>query len=239
MVRHEGPPVPSTPHIDMTVEMLATAGVAVDTSEPNVWKVAPGPIRAVDWTVEPDLSNAAAFLAAAAVTGGVVRVPYWPAVTTQPGARMADVLAAMGCTVEHLDGTLSVHGPEVLKAVNLDLRDIGELTPTIAALCALADGESELTGIAHLRGHETDRLAALTTEITRLGGICTETEDGLRITGTTLHGGTWESYADHRMATAGAIIGLVTPGVVVDDIETTSKTLPDFPGMWTKMIGQE
>lgn len=239
VVRHEGPPVPSTPHIDMTVEMLATAGVAVDTSEPNVWKVAPGPIRAVDWTVEPDLSNAAAFLAAAAVTGGVVRVPYWPAVTTQPGARMADVLAAMGCTVEHLDGTLSVHGPEVLKAVNLDLRDIGELTPTIAALCALADGESELTGIAHLRGHETDRLAALTTEITRLGGICTETEDGLRITGTTLHGGTWESYADHRMATAGAIIGLVTPGVVVDDIETTSKTLPDFPGMWTKMIGQE
>ncbi|WP_279104757.1 3-phosphoshikimate 1-carboxyvinyltransferase, partial [Gordonia paraffinivorans] len=164
VVRHEGPPVPSTPHIDMTVEMLATAGVAVDTSEPNVWKVAPGPIRAVDWTVEPDLSNAAAFLAAAAVTGGVVRVPYWPAVTTQPGARMADVLAAMGCTVEHLDGTLSVHGPEVLKAVNLDLRDIGELTPTIAALCALADGESELTGIAHLRGHETDRLAALTTE---------------------------------------------------------------------------
>lgn len=239
VVRHEGPPVPSTPHIDMTVEMLATAGVAVDTSEPNVWKVAPGPIRAVDWTVEPDLSNAAAFLAAAAVTGGVVRVPYWPAVTTQPGARMADVLAAMGCTVEHLDGTLSVHGPEVLKAVNLDLRDIGELTPTIAALCALADGESELTGIAHLRGHETDRLAALTTEITRLGGICTETEDGLRITGTTLHGGTWESYADHRMATAGAIIGLVTPGVVVDDIETTSKTLPDFPGMWTKMIRQE
>ncbi|WP_168703354.1 3-phosphoshikimate 1-carboxyvinyltransferase [Gordonia paraffinivorans] len=239
VVRHEGSPVPSTPHIDMTVEMLATAGVAVDTSEPNVWKVAPGPIRAVDWTVEPDLSNAAAFLAAAAVTGGVVRVPYWPAITTQPGARMADVLAAMGCTVEHLDGTLSVHGPEVLKAVNLDLRDIGELTPTIAALCALADGESELTGIAHLRGHETDRLAALTTEITRLGGICTETEDGLRITGTTLHGGTWESYADHRMATAGAIIGLVTPGVVVDDIETTSKTLPDFPGMWTKMIGQE
>ncbi|PWD41841.1 3-phosphoshikimate 1-carboxyvinyltransferase [Gordonia paraffinivorans] len=239
VVRHEGPPVPSTPHIDMTVEMLATAGVAVDTSEPNVWNVAPGPIRAVDWTVEPDLSNAAAFLAAAAVTGGVVRVPYWPAVTTQPGARMTDVLAAMGCTVEHLDGTLSVHGPEVLKAVHLDLRDIGELTPTIAALCALADGESELTGIAHLRGHETDRLAALTTEITRLGGICTETEDGLRITGTTLHGGTWESYADHRMATAGAIIGLVTPGVVVDNIETTSKTLPDFPGMWTKMIGQE
>ncbi|ETA06741.1 3-phosphoshikimate 1-carboxyvinyltransferase [Gordonia alkanivorans CGMCC 6845] len=237
VIRHVGPPVPSTPHIDMTVEMLATAGVEVDTSEPDVWRVSPGPIRAVDWTVEPDLSNAAAFLAAAAVTGGEVRVPYWPAVTTQPGARIADVLAAMGCTVEHLDGMLTVRGPAVLKGVNLDLRDIGELTPTIAALCALADGESELSGIAHLRGHETDRLAALTAEITRLGGTCAQTEDGLRITGTSLHGGTWESYADHRMATAGAIIGLVTPGVVVDDIETTSKTLPDFPGMWQQMIG--
>uniref|UniRef100_UPI003D90999D 3-phosphoshikimate 1-carboxyvinyltransferase n=1 Tax=Gordonia sp. B7-2 TaxID=3420932 RepID=UPI003D90999D len=237
MIRHVGAPVPSTPHIDMTVDMLATAGVTVDTSEPNTWRVAPGRIAAVDWTVEPDLSNAAAFLAAAAVTGGTVRVPYWPAVTTQPGARIADILAAMGCTVELIDGTLSVQGPQRLSAVSLDLRDIGELTPTIAALCAVADGDSELTGIAHLRGHETDRLAALTTEITRLGGICTETDDGLQITGTTLHGGTWESYADHRMATAGAIIGLVTQGVTVDDIETTSKTLPDFPGMWQQMIG--
>ncbi|MCH5642323.1 MULTISPECIES: 3-phosphoshikimate 1-carboxyvinyltransferase [unclassified Gordonia (in: high G+C Gram-positive bacteria)] len=237
MIRHVGAPVPSTPHIDMTVDMLATAGVTVDTSEPNTWRVAPGRIAAVDWTVEPDLSNAAAFLAAAAVTGGTVRVPYWPAVTTQPGARIADILAAMGCTVELIDGTLSVQGPQRLSAVSLDLRDIGELTPTIAALCAVADGDSELTGIAHLRGHETDRLAALTTEITRLGGICTETDDGLQITGTTLHGGTWESYADHRMATAGAIIGLVTQGVTVDDIETTTKTLPDFPGMWQQMIG--
>ncbi|MGV9793067.1 3-phosphoshikimate 1-carboxyvinyltransferase [Gordonia sp. NPDC003422] len=237
MIRHVGAPVPSTPHIDMTVDMLATAGVTVNTSEPNTWRVAPGRIAAVDWTVEPDLSNAAAFLAAAAVTGGTVRVPYWPAVTTQPGARIADILAAMGCTVELIDGTLSVQGPQRLSAVSLDLRDIGELTPTIAALCAVADGDSELTGIAHLRGHETDRLAALTTEITRLGGICTETDDGLQITGTTLHGGTWESYADHRMATAGAIIGLVTQGVTVDDIETTTKTLPDFPGMWQQMIG--
>ncbi|WP_439029686.1 3-phosphoshikimate 1-carboxyvinyltransferase [Gordonia terrae] len=244
LVRHVGPPVPSTPHIDMTVDMLATAGIAVDASEPDVWRVEPGPIRAVDWTVEPDLSNAAAFLAAAAVTGGVVRVPHWPAVTTQPGARIADVLAEMGCTVEHLDGTLSVRGPRVLHGVDLDLRDIGELTPTIAALCALADGVSELSGIAHLRGHETDRLAALTKEITRLGGSCAETDDGLRITGTagntatSLHGGTWESYADHRMATAGAIIGLVTPDVRVSDIETTSKTLPDFPGMWQRMLGR-
>lgn len=244
VIHHVGEPVPSMPHIEMTVEMLATAGVDVDTHEPNTWRVAPGPIRAVDWTIEPDLSNAAAFLAAAAVTGGAITVPSWPAVTTQPGARIVEILAEMGATVElgvpesfsgHSD--LTVRGPEKLTGISADLRDIGELTPTIAALCALADGESVLSGIAHLRGHETDRLAALSTEINRLGGECEETADGLRISPVPLHGGHWQSYADHRMATAGALIGLVTQGVTVDDIETTGKTLPDFPGMWQKMIG--
>ena len=235
-IHHVGKPVPSMPHIEMTVDMLATAGVDVDTSEANTWRVAPGPVRAVDWTIEPDLSNAAAFLAAAAVTGGAITVPYWPAVTTQPGAQIVEILAEMGATVE-LGADLTVRGPERLTGISADLRDIGELTPTIAALCALADGESVLSGIAHLRGHETDRLAALSTEINRLGGECQETADGLRISPVPLHGGHWMSYADHRMATAGALIGLVTQGVTVDDIETTSKTLPDFPGMWQNMIG--
>lgn len=236
-VHHQGAPVPSTPHIDMTVDMLRTAGIDVDTSEPDTWRVHPGPILAVDWDVEPDLSNAAAFLAAAAVTGGAITVPRWPAKTTQPGAQIVDILAEMGCTIE-LDGdALTVRGPQRLTGIDIDLRDIGELTPTVAALAALADGPSVLSGIAHLRGHETDRLAALTTEINRVGGVCEETADGLRIAPATLHGAVWESYADHRMATAGALIGLVVQGVTVDDIETTSKTLPDFPGMWQKMIG--
>jgi 3-phosphoshikimate 1-carboxyvinyltransferase len=187
--------------------------------------------------VEPDLSNAAAFLAAAAVTGGAVSVPRWPATTTQPGAQIVDILAEMGCAIELSDGSLTVRGPEKLTGISIDLRDIGELTPTVAGLCALADGESVLSGIAHLRGHETDRLAALTTEINRLGGDCTETDDGLRIVPRQLHGAVWESYADHRMATAGALIGLVVQGLTVSDVETTSKTLPDFPGMWQKMIG--
>lgn len=237
IIRHQGDPVPSMPHIDMTVQMLATAGVAVDTGVRDTWAVAPGPISAVDWAVEPDLSNAAAFLAAAAVTGGAVTVPRWPAVTTQPGVQIAEVLAEMGCAVELVDGALTVRGPETLAAVDLDLRAIGELTPTIAALCALAEGESRLSGIAHLRGHETDRLKALATEINRVGGDCTETTDGLIIRSRPLHGAVWETYADHRMATAGALIGLVVGGVTVADIETTSKTLPDFPGMWQQMIG--
>ncbi|MFW0792300.1 3-phosphoshikimate 1-carboxyvinyltransferase [Gordonia sp. CPCC 205515] len=241
-VRHVGPPVPSTPHIDMTLDMLTAAGVSVDRPAPETWRVAPGPIRAVDWEIEPDLSNAAAFLAAAAVTNGAITVPRWPLVTTQPGAQIVDILDEMGCAIERSNVTaascdLTVRGPEKLTGITIDLRDIGELTPTVAALAALADGESVLSGIAHLRGHETDRLAALTTEINRLGGECEETADGLRISPVPLHGGVWESYADHRMATAGAIIGLVVQGVTVDDIETTSKTLPDFPGMWQKMIG--
>ena len=236
-VRHAGAPVPSLPHIDMTVEMLATAGVVVDTSVPDTWRVPPSIIKAVDVTVEPDLSNAAAFLAGAAVSGGEVGIPRWPATTTQPGAQIADILAEMGCTVELLDGVLTVRGPDRLSGINRNLRDIGELTPTIAAVCALAEGESVLSGIAHLRGHETDRLAALASEINNLGGDVSETDDGLVIRPVPLHGGQWNSYADHRMATAGAIIGLAVPGVTVDDIETTSKTLPDFPGMWQQMVG--
>lgn len=236
-IGHVGAPVPSMPHIEMTVAMLETAGVNVDVSEANTWRVRPSAIRAVDWSVEPDLSNAAAFLAAAAATGGKVSVPRWPAETTQPGTQIADILAEMGCTVEHLDDSLTVRGPTTLSGIDRDLRDVGELTPTVAALAALAQSESRLTGIAHLRGHETDRLAALATEIGRLGGDVTEIEDGLIIRPAPLHGGGWQSYADHRMATAGAIIGLRVSAVAVDDIETTSKTLPDFPGMWQKMIG--
>ncbi|GAA1887743.1 3-phosphoshikimate 1-carboxyvinyltransferase [Williamsia serinedens] len=236
-VHHVGKPVPSQPHIDMTIEMLRDSGVHVDDGEPDTWRVAPGPIAAVDRTIEPDLSNAAAFLAAAAATGGSVSVPYWPARTTQPGAQIVDVLDRMGASTTLSDGTLTVRGPDRLTGISADLGDIGELTPTIAALCALADTSSTLSGIAHLRGHETDRLAALTAEITGLGGRCVETDDGLRIEPATLHGGTWHSYADHRMATAGALIGLVVDGVEVDDIGCTSKTLPDFPAMWSAMTG--
>ncbi|MGK9271785.1 3-phosphoshikimate 1-carboxyvinyltransferase [Williamsia muralis] len=233
---HVGDPVPSTPHITMTIDMLATAGVAVDVSTANRWQVAPGTVRAVDWRIEPDLSNAAAFLAAAAATGGTISVPRWPVTTTQPGAVIVQILEAMGCRSRNEDGVLSITGPTGLQGISWDMSAVGELTPTVAALCALAEGPSTLSGIAHLRGHETDRLAALTAEINRLGGRCSETPDGLVIEPRTLHGGTWRAYADHRMATAGALVGLVTEGVSVDDIGTTAKTLPDFPAMWVRMI---
>jgi 3-phosphoshikimate 1-carboxyvinyltransferase len=236
-VHHAGKPVPSLPHIEMTVGMLREAGVAVDDSEPDTWRVEHGPIAARDWRVEPDLSNATPFLAAAAVTGGAVTVPDWPEMTTQPGDVFGDIASRMGCAV-HRDGTgLTVTGPDRLAGIDVDLHDVGELTPTVAALAVLADGPSVLRGIAHLRGHETDRLAALATEINGLGGDATETDDGLAIRPTALRAGRWRSYEDHRMATAGAIVGLTVPGVEVDDIATTAKTLPDFPAMWAAMLG--
>lgn len=238
---HTGERLPSAPHIEMTVEMVRSAGVRVESS-PTEWTVHPGPIKGGTWVVEPDLSNATPFLAAAAVTGGTVSVPHWPSSTNQAGDIIREILEHMGCEVrldgDGTDNTLTVTGPAPggLTGIALNMSDIGELTPTVAALATQASTPSELTGIAHLRGHETDRLAALTAEITGLGGQCEELPDGLRITPAALHGGTWHSYADHRMATAGAIIGLTTEGVEVEDIGTTAKTLPGFETMWTDML---
>ncbi len=242
-VRHTGGALPSMPHIEMTVEMLRRADVTVEAPADNraeqVWTVAPGEIRAVDWKVEPDLSNATPFLAAAAITGGQVSIPHWPRLTTQAGDVIREILVRMGAEAGFADGALTVTGPDRLAGIDIDLHDVGELTPTVAALAALADSESRLRGIAHLRGHETDRLAALSTEINRLGGQVTETEDGLAIAPAPLRGGRWHSYADHRMATAGAILGLAVPGVEIEDIGTTAKTLPDFVSLWESMLDPE
>jgi 3-phosphoshikimate 1-carboxyvinyltransferase len=218
--------------------MLRDAGVTVDDSVTNQWRVEPGPVAPRAWHIEPDLSNATPFLAAALVTGGTVRIAGWPQVSIQPADTILALLAKVNATVRQRDSGLEVTGVESYGGFEADLHDVGELAPTVAALAALAatGSVSRLSGIAHLRGHETDRLAALSTEINGLGGECTETEDGLLITARPLHGGVWRSYADHRMATAGAIIGLRVPGVEVENIETTAKTLPDFPGMWAAML---
>jgi 3-phosphoshikimate 1-carboxyvinyltransferase len=235
-LEHVGKPVPSLDHINMTVAVLRGAGVVVDDSVPNHWVVAPGPIRAFDQRIEQDLSNAGPFLAAALASGGTVRIPGWPEKTQQVGDLWRSILAEMGADVSLRDGVLTVTGgPEIRGA---DFADTSELAPTVAALCALATGPSRLTGIAHLRGHETDRLAALVTEINRLGGDAEETSDGLVIRPARLHAGVVHTYADHRMATAGAILGLAVEGVQVEDIATTAKTMPDFPRLWAGMLAQ-
>ncbi len=238
-IHHDGPPVPSLPHIQMTVQMLAERGVGVDTDGATWWRVAPGPIAGGDHDVEPDLTNAAVYLAAAAVTGGEVTVPGWPRHTTQAGDAIRPLLARMGARVVLDERGLTVTGPDRLHGLDADLHHIGELTPTVTALAALATGPSRLRGIAHLRGHETDRLAALATEIGALGGDIRETSDGLEIRPRPLRadsGRPWAAYADHRMATAGAILGLVVPGIAVDDIAATAKTLPEFSASWSAML---
>ncbi|MEU0268550.1 3-phosphoshikimate 1-carboxyvinyltransferase [Nocardioides sp. NPDC006303] len=235
-VRHEGKPVPSLPHIDMTVAMLREHGVAVDDSDANRWIVAPGPIKALDRTIEPDLSNAAPFLALAAVSGGTVTVRDWPQATDQPGDQLREVLSLMGCEVRVTDDGLTVTGPEQLTGIDLDMHDIGELTPAVAALCALASTPSHLTGIGHIRGHETDRLAALARELGALGADVTEHPDGLTIRPAALHGGVFHTYADHRMAHAGVIIGAAVEDVLVENITTTSKTFTDFAPFWAGLF---
>jgi 3-phosphoshikimate 1-carboxyvinyltransferase len=236
-VRHEGKPVPSLPHIDMTVAMLRQHGVKVDDLDANRWRVAPGPIAALDIVIEPDLSNAAPFLALAALSGGSVTVRDWPQATTQAGDALRDILARMGCTVAWVDEGLRVTGPDVLEGVDVDLHDVGELTPAVAALCALAGSPSHLRGIAHIRGHETDRLAALANELGALGADVVEHPDGLEIRPATLTGGVFHTYADHRMAHAGVIVGAAVDGVRVEDIGTTGKTFPDFASFWTGLLG--
>jgi 3-phosphoshikimate 1-carboxyvinyltransferase len=235
---HTGESVPSAPHVAMTVSMLRDAGVEVDDTQANRWRVAPGPIAPRHWAIEPDLSNAVPFLAAAVVSGGVVRVTGWPQLSIQPADTILSILEKLGSAVRHSSSYIEVQGSGAYQGFDVDLHDVGELTPAVAALATLAatGSVSQLRGIAHLRGHETDRLAALSAEINGLGGQCAETPDGLVITAHPLHGGVWQSYADHRMATAGAIVGLRVPGVEVEDIGTTAKTLPDFPLLWAGML---
>ncbi|MDO5712018.1 MAG: 3-phosphoshikimate 1-carboxyvinyltransferase [Micrococcales bacterium] len=237
IVAHEGRPVPSEPHIAMTVQVLRDTGVDIEDSEPNLWQVAPSTIHALDVQVEPDLSNAAPFLAAAMVAGGTIHVPGWPHHTTQAGDALRDILDAMGGDVSLSRDGLVVRGPDAIVGIDIDLHDAGELTPVVAALAALADSPSSLRGIAHLRGHESDRLAALATEITRLGGDVQVLDDGLRIWPARLSPAILHTYADHRMAMAAAVLGLGVRGVQITDVETTAKTLPDFVGLWTSMVG--
>ncbi|WP_460809422.1 3-phosphoshikimate 1-carboxyvinyltransferase [Nocardioides salsibiostraticola] len=235
-IRHDGRPVPSQPHLDMTISMLREHGVTVDDSRPNRWTVQPGPIAALDRAIEPDLSNAAPFLGLAAISGGTVTVRDWPEHTTQAGDALREILSQMGCTVIHTSDGLTVTGPEHLLGVDLDLHDVGELAPAVAALCAAASTPSRLYGIEHIRGHETDRLAALATELGRRGADVVEATDGLTIHPAPLTAGPFHTYADHRMAHAAVLVGAAVPGVLVENVETTSKTFPGFAEAWAELF---
>ena len=234
-VTHRGGALPSLPHILMTVAALEARGVEVG-QEGSTWETPCSPVRALDEVIEPDLTTAAVFLASALVAGGRVSVPGWPRMTTQPGARTLDILSEMGGEVLLGPSSVTVSGTGDISGIDIDLNDTSELTPVVAGLAALADSPTVIRGVGHIRGHETDRLLALSTEITALGGDCEETEDGLIIRPRPLHPGVFHTYADHRMAHAGALIGLTVPGVKLDDVACTSKTMPDFPRVWEAMV---
>ena len=236
-VTHRGGALPSMPHIEMTVAMLRDFGadVTVDPAA-QTWSVKAGALHGKDLVIEPDLSNASPFLSIAMVCGGSITISDWPRATTQPGDQLRDIFTQMGASVELNDDGLTLTGGSSIHGLDIDLHDVGELTPSIAALAALADSPSHLRGIGHLRLHETDRLAALTREINSLGGNVVEEETALHITPAPLHAGVFHTYEDHRLATAGAVIGLVTPGIEVENVATTRKTLPDFPGLWNSLV---
>ena len=248
VLRHEGPPVPSAPHLRMTTHMLRAAGATVDESVPDVWAVEPGVLRGRTWVIEPDLSGAVPFFAAAMVTGGAVTLAGWPsgrgsglggpAESWQPVGQVIELLRRLGAEVTRDESGLTVRGTGALHGVTADLSEVSELTPVISALAALADGPSELRGVAHIRGHETDRIAALATELAKAGAGVTEFPDGLRIEPRPLHPTSFETYADHRMAHAAAVIGLAVPGITLTDVACTSKTLPEFPELWAGLVAR-
>jgi 3-phosphoshikimate 1-carboxyvinyltransferase len=237
VVTHAGGRLPSAPHLAMTVDALRAAGATVDDGRPGTWSVAPGPLLARDAAVEPDLSTAAAYLAAPLVAGGSVTVTDWPADTRQPGSVLPDLLAAMGAEVSRTATAVTVTAGDGLHGIDADLADAPELTMVLTALAALADSPSRFTGVAHIRLQETDRLAALAKELTRCGGDVTELPDGIEVRPRPLTGAVLSSYDDHRLAMAWAVLGLGVDGIAVDDIATTRKTVPDFVGSWRRLLG--
>jgi len=240
VLKHTGSSLPSMPHIEMTIQMLREVGVSVKVVDNKEWHVSPAVMHGREITIEPDLSNAAPFMGAAMICGGSVTITDWPESTTQPGDQLRTIFADMGATITRSASStgsdLTITGDGQLHGIDVDLHDVGELTPSIAALAVLADSPSSLRGIGHLRLHETDRLAAIAREVNALGGSVVEEETALHITPAPLHAGTFHTYEDHRLATAGAMIGLRVEGIEVENIATTQKTLPDFPGAWADLL---
>jgi 3-phosphoshikimate 1-carboxyvinyltransferase len=264
-IRHQGPPVPSAPHIAMTVGMLRDAGAEVEAEDrgsqpepgsqagrpgrpgragragrPDAWRVHPGRLRPGRVEVEPDLVNSVPFLAAALVTGGSVTIAGWPARTLQPAGHIVELLTAMGATCAAGADGLTVTGTGTITGITADLRDSNELAPVLTAVAALASSPSVFTGIGHMRTHETDRLAALATQINALGGQVTERADGLAIRPRPLAAGdgAFASYDDHRMVMAAAVLGLAVRGIRVQNAGTVAKTFPGFTARWAEMLGQ-
>lgn len=230
--------VPNRGHIRMTTNAMTDRGIQVSETDTGGWVVAPGPVRALDVTIEPDASNSAPFLCAAAATGGQVTIPHWPQDTAQPIRRLLEVLAEFGAEVSFVGDEVTVRGGR-RHGIDVNLADIGDMTPAIAAMCLAADGPSRIRGVGYIRGHETDRLRALSVELSKLGARVDETEDGLQIQPLPLRAADLDTYADHRMVHAAAVAGLLVDGVTVDNVATTAKAMPQFAALWAHLVTGE
>lgn len=248
--------IPSAPHVAMTLGVLERAGIHLSgPSRAEVlsgkcpvspsWQIEPQQFNVENLVIEPDLTNAGPFLAAALICGGTVAIKDWPQETEQAGDYWRKLLPQMGAQEvqfresDEASNLLSVRGDGVIKGIEIDMTDHGELVPTVAALATLADSPTRIVGIAHLRGHETDRLMALANEINRLGGNAKEGPDSLEIFPVKeLFPTPLRSYHDHRLAMFGAVVGLGVPGTGVRDMVTVSKTFPTFTQVWEDMLAQ-
>lgn len=236
VLRHTGAPVPSAPHLRMTVQMLRAAGAGIDDAVADVWTVQPGRLAGRGWDIEPDLASALPFFAAALVTGGSVTLTGWPHTSLQPVNRLRELLTGMGGEMARCADGLTVRGTGSVRGIDADLGDVSELTPVFAALAALADSPSRLRGVARIRRHATDRLTALARQLTALGAEVTESHDSLRIRPRPLRGGVFETYADPRMTQAAAVLGLAVPGIELRGVAGPAKPIPEFPALWSAMV---
>ncbi len=219
----------SKPYLDLTADIMAEFGVTMQNDGYRRFHVAPGQrYTAREYQVEPDASAASYFFAAAALTGGRVTVVGLSRRSRQGDLRFLDVLERMGCQVTDGEQGLTVQGPPQLRGVTEDMNDISDTALTLAALAPFADGPTEVRNIAHVRRQESDRIAAVATELGRLGVKVEERPDGWRIEPGTPRGGAVETYDDHRMAMAFSLIGLRTPGLRICDPDCVTKTFPSF-----------
>jgi 3-phosphoshikimate 1-carboxyvinyltransferase len=230
-------PLVSVPYVDMTLAMMRQFNLQVEHDNRRLFRI-PGRQRGgIDiYRIEPDASAASYFYAAAAITGGKIVVPFLGTRSLQGDVRFVDLLEQMGCRVQRWPEVIDVTGG-TLHGIDADMNDISDTAMTLAAVACFASGPTTIRNVAHIRHKETDRLAALATELRRLGAIVDERGDGLTITPAPLRGAVVQTYNDHRMAMSLALIGLKVPGVVIDNPSCVAKTYPNFFDDFSRAFG--
>lgn len=217
----------SRPYVSMTLAVMKAFGIETECREMREFHVPRGQYRGRLYAIEPDASAASYFFAAAAIAGGEVTVEGLSAESLQGDVRFVDVLKRMGCRVAFGADRVTVAGGK-LQGLHVDMNAISDTVQTLAAVALFAEGPTSITGVAHIRHKETDRITALATELRKLGAIVEEWPDGLSITPATLRAAAIDTYQDHRMAMSLALVGLRQPGVVINDPGCTAKTYPNF-----------